>query len=236
MPDKIRMRQDSRRTARRKSTKTEPRNPAPLRWLEPFRGCWHKEEVDEEELVFALRRQDPQGTGQLVDLVGERLLRSAYLLCGHRSEAEDLVQETFLQAIKAAHRFRGQSSLYTWLHGILLNLSRHHHRDRARMVYDDRLVAGQEAAAPAEAPLEADRQAASSALGQALRQLPDPLREVLVLRFYEGMKIDAIAQHLGLPGGTVKSRLHYALKQMQQLLPNELNLFGSQGTEPMMRK
>jgi RNA polymerase sigma-70 factor, ECF subfamily len=192
--------------------------------------------VDEEQLVSALKRQDPESLGQLVDLAGERLLRSAYLLCGQPGEAEDLVQETFLQALKAAHRFRGQSSLYTWLHGILLNLSRHYHRDQGRMVYDDQLVASQEAAAPANAVLETDFQAASDEVQKALRQLPGPLREVLVLRFYEEMKLDEIAGHLGVPRGTVKSRLHYALKQMRQLLPGELNLFGPQGTELTKRK
>jgi RNA polymerase sigma-70 factor (ECF subfamily) len=75
------------------------------------------------------------------------LFRSACLLCGDQAEAQDLVQETLLQAVRSADRFRGRSSLYTWLHGILLNLTRHYHRDRKRLVYDEEL-ARQEPASP----------------------------------------------------------------------------------------
>jgi len=53
---------------------------------------------------------------------------------------------------------------------------------------------------------------------------------VLVLRFFEGMKIHEIASELGVSRGTVKSRLHYALAEMQRLLPGEMNLFSAEGT------
>ncbi len=61
-------------------------------------------------------------------------------------------------------------------------------------------------------------------------------REVLVLRFYEDMKIHEIAAHLGVSKGTVKSRLHYALTRMQQLVPGEMNLFAADGTERTERR
>jgi len=193
--------------------------------------------VDEEQLVSALRMQDPDGMGRLVDAVGNRLLRSACLLCGNASEALDMVQETFLQALKSAHRFRGESGVYSWLHGILLNLTRHYHRERGRILYNDPGVVGPEPAALEDgAPMEADFDTASTGLEQALRRLPQTLREILVLRFYEEMKLDEIAAHLGIPRGTVKSRLHYALKEMRKLVPNELNLFGTRGTEITKRK
>jgi len=191
--------------------------------------------VDEEQLVAALRDQDPGALRQLVDSFGDRLLRSAFLLCGNENEAQDLVQETFLQALRTVRRFRGQSRLHTWLHGILLNLSRHYHRDRKRIVYDDQL-ARRDTAAPDDSPIRADFEAASSAIQRALRQLSVPHREVLILRFFENMKIEEIAAHLGIASGTVKSRLHYALEHMEKLMPRELNLFGAQGTETTMNR
>jgi RNA polymerase sigma-70 factor (ECF subfamily) len=72
---------------------------------------------------------------------------------------------------------------------------------------------------------------ATSALAEALRSLSGCHREVLILRFYEDMKIHEIAARLGISKGTVKSRLHYAIAQMQRRLPSELNLFGACGTE-----
>jgi len=186
--------------------------------------------MDEQQLVQGLRSQDPGAVGELVAAYGDRLFRSACLLCGDEAEAPDLVQETFLQAVRSAHRFGGRSSVYTWLHGILLNLTRHYHRDRRRLIYDDSL-ARQERAEVEEQPSRLDCEVTSRVLADALQRLSEPHREVLVLRFYEEMKIHEIAAHLGISKGTVKSRLHYAIAEMQQRLPAELNLFSGCGTE-----
>ena len=190
--------------------------------------------MDEEQLIAALKSQDPGAVQELVDSYGDRLLRSAFSLCGNETEAQDIVQDTFLQAIRSIHRFQGRSSVYTWLHAILLNLSRHYHRDRKRIVYDDEL-ADREAPPAEENPGNLDVGLASTALWEALRQLSTAHREVLVLRYYEDMKIHEIAAQVGISKGTVKSRLHYAIEEMQKLLPGELNLFGGGGTKEIQR-
>ena len=186
--------------------------------------------MDEDQLVQGLRSQDPGAMQELVVAYGDRLFRSACLLCGNEAEAQDLVQETFLQAVRSAHRFGGRSSVYTWLHGILLNLTRHYHRDRKRLVYDEEL-AHAEPAPPDETPNGLDVEMTTGALAKALRRLSGPHREVIVLRFYEDMKIHEIAARLGISKGTVKSRLHYAIAEMQRRLPTSLNLFSARGTQ-----
>jgi RNA polymerase sigma-70 factor (ECF subfamily) len=186
--------------------------------------------MDEDQLVQGLRSQDPGSVQELVVTYGDRLFRSACLLCGNEAEAQDLVQETFLQAVRSAHRFGGRSSVYTWLHGILLNLTRHYHRDRKRLVYDEELAHG-EPAPPDETPNGLDVEMTTDALAKALRRLSGPHREVIVLRFYEDMKIHEIAARLGISKGTVKSRLHYAIAEMQRRLPSNLNLFSARGTQ-----
>jgi RNA polymerase sigma-70 factor, ECF subfamily len=185
--------------------------------------------MDEEQLARGLRQQEPGAVQEVVASCGDRLFRSACLLCGDEAEAQDLVQETLLQALRSAKRFRGRSSIYTWLHGILLNLTRHYHRDRKWIVYDEDLAHRQTPPIGASAS-GLDAETASSALTQAMRGLSEPHREVLVLRFYEDMKIHEIAAHLGLSKGTVKSRLHYAIAELQRRMPGELNLFGAGGT------
>jgi len=201
-----------------------------LGFLEPFSGWWHKGGMDEEQLVRGLRSREPGAVQELVASCGDRLFRSACLLCGDQAEAQDLVQETLLQAIRSVPRFWGNSSLYTWLHGILLNLTRHYHRDRKWVVYDEELAHREPP--PVEVnPSGSDAEAASGALAEAMRGLSDAHREVLVLRFYEEMKIHEIAAHLGVSKGTVKSRLHYAIAEMQRQMPSELNLFGAGGTQ-----
>ena len=184
----------------------------------------------DESLVAALKAGESASLDTLVETYGTRLLRSATLLCGNETDAQDLVQDTFVEAVRSAHRFRGQSSLYTWLHSILLNLTRHHHRDNRRLVYDNELAA-QEASAPEERPEALDLDAASSEIARAMRQLSGSHREVLILRYYEHMKIPEIATQLGLSPGTVKSRMHYAILEMKKILPPEMNLFGPGGTK-----
>src|SRR5712672_1738744 len=114
--------------------------------------------MDQEKLVEGLRNQDPATIQELVETHGNRLLRSAYLLCGDEAEAEDILQDTFVQAMRSGHRFGGRSTIYTWLHSILLNLARHRHRDRKRIIYDDEL-ADREIPAEEEIPSQMDVEA-----------------------------------------------------------------------------
>ena len=186
--------------------------------------------MEADQVLAALQGRDPDALRALVAEHGDRLLRSACLLCGDHVEAQDLVQETFLQALHSGHRFAGRSSIHTWLHGILLNLTRHHHRQRQRLVYDEELAQSEMAEFEAP-PSSLDQAVSSQALQMALRQLSAPHREVLVLRYFDNLKIHELAAQLGISPGTVKSRLHYALAEMQKLVPAEMNLFGPAGTE-----
>lgn len=166
---------------------------------------------------------------ELIAEHGDRLLRSAALLCGDATEAQDLVQETFVQALRAFARFRGEGAIYTWLYGILLNLSRRHRRKQSRFVYDDERVLSEMVAAPDVA--DADRVWCADGLARALTVLSPEHREAIVLRYYEGLKIEEIARLAGLSTGTVKSRLHYALRQLAQIVPGEMNLFATGDTQ-----
>src|SRR6266481_6068408 len=140
--------------------------------------------MDQARLVAALKSHDAMAFQHLVEAYGSRLLRSAFLLCGDETEAQDLVQDTFVEAIRSVHRFRGHSSIYTWLHSILLNVTRHYHRTRKRIIYDDELARG-ELCQSEEKPSHLDLETMSCAVGEALGKLSAPHREVLVLRYYE---------------------------------------------------
>ena len=190
--------------------------------------------MDPEKLVAALKAGDPVALEKLVESYGDRLLRSAVLLCGNETDAEDLVQDTFVEAVRSVRGFRGRSTIYTWLHAILLNLTRHYHRRRSKISYDEE-AGNAETAVTDEEPARMDLEAAGSALSAALRRLSVPHREVVILRYYERMKIHEIAAHTGVSNGTVKSRLHYAIAELQKLLPEEMNLFGVAGTKEEKR-
>ncbi len=184
----------------------------------------------DESVAAALKCRDPASIEMVIETHGTRLLRSATLLCGNETLAQDLVQDTFVEAYRAIHRFRGQSSLYTWLHAILLNLIHRHFRDSKRFVSQND-ISLPELGATEDGSSALDLEFASTELARALGRLSGAHREALVLRYYEQMKMPEMARHLGVSTGTVKSRLHYAIQELQKNLPAELNLFGAGGTK-----
>jgi RNA polymerase sigma-70 factor, ECF subfamily len=179
--------------------------------------------MTDSEILAGLKRGDANASAELVDLYGDRLLRSAFALCGNESDAQDLAQEALLQAVKSARRCRGTSTVYTWLHGILLNVTRRFFRKQRRLTYVAEVP--EERTSPPEAGARLDAGRASNAITRALRALSYPHREVVILRYYEELSVKEVAKRTRTSQGTVKSRLHYALRHLRELVPGELNRF-----------
>ena len=98
-----------------------------------------KEIFGEDKLIDALRKSEASALEKLVSLYAERLLKSSYLICNHETDAHDLVQETFLQAILSIGRFKKKSRLYTWLYSIMLNVNRQRLRKESSLTYPGEL-------------------------------------------------------------------------------------------------
>lgn len=156
-----------------------------------------------------------------MEAYGPRLIAAATMLCGNHADAQDLAIMTLQKTVRDIGRFRGTSSLFSWMYGILFNLNRTMWRKRAgsRLVYTDELPD-----APADVPHPAGGIAATEAaecLAAALEHLSDPMREVVLLRYYAEMSIAEAAETLGIPIGTVKSRLFNALARLREILPED---------------
>jgi DNA-directed RNA polymerase specialized sigma24 family protein len=134
--------------------------------------------MDPEKLVTAFKAGDPVALEELVALYGDRLLRSAVLLCGNETDAQDRVRDTFVEAARSASRFRGRSTIYTWLHAILLNLTRHYHRSRSKMSYAEE--ANMETAVTDEDPGAYTKEGLSKALQLAARNAGVALKIVAI--------------------------------------------------------
>lgn len=153
-----------------------------------------------------------------------RLLSKAIALCGDQSLAEDLVQETLVEAWKSRARFDGGCRLSTWLHTILLH--RHHKAlryARLRPFFCLNAEARDEALGRLQAmegsPDEACEQDERAVLvRRCVNALPASQREVLVLRFFGDASLEEIASATGVSLGTVKSRLFHALEKMKKNL------------------
>ncbi len=179
--------------------------------------------MDDAQIIDGVRRGDAAACEALVKQYGPRLLRAANGLCRCAVEAEDLVQDTLVAAIRQARTFRGRSALFTWLYGILRykHLGRRRKQRRSVTMVE---VPETDASAPTHGSAS-DRRVVGQALAVALQHLSDEHRQVVLMRYADEMKIGAIAAALGLPTGTVKSRLHYALRILRKELGEGLNLF-----------
>jgi len=161
---------------------------------------------------------------QVIEEYFPRIHRAALVLCGNPWDADDLAQETFLVLAQQRHRFRGQSQLFTYLYGILLNLDR---RERRRHGTRRRALAALQREVPdsgkvlpaAETAVEVSEWKHS--LWSRVAELPRAQRETLVLRFSEQLRYDEIADVLDCPLGTVKSRIFNGLRTLRQILASE---------------
>jgi len=175
----------------------------------------------DSDSIKKLYEGEPQALAELYDEFGGRIYKSALFLADSREEAEDMVQETFVRAFRAIRRFEGRSSLYTWLYRILLNVA----HDLIRKKYVRKKFASmnrvEEFADPIEklsASIDHDQFAQSLRAALACQKMKH--RQVIVLRFFEELKLGEISARLGIGIGTVKSRLHHALKGIKKLIPN----------------
>jgi RNA polymerase sigma-70 factor (ECF subfamily) len=150
----------------------------------------------------------------------KRLYRQALGLCRDRHLAEDLAQETLLEAWKSLSRYNSTCRFSTWLYAILMR------RHQKSLRKKDRFLRILEHKAPIADPAEAaSRTEEAERLRAAIEALPAAAREVIQLRFFADATLGEIAVALDIPLGTAKSRLHYALMRLRQSYDPELNHF-----------
>jgi RNA polymerase sigma-70 factor, ECF subfamily len=152
-----------------------------------------------------------------------RLLRGAWLLLGNRDEAEELVQETLIQAIEGWHRFDGRSSEGTWLYSIMLRTHRRRLRSLARAAR--RLArwwqtVGEHRTSDDPATVAQEKQWRDS-LWSEVAELPTGQQHALVMRYAEGMSFAEIGVSLGCPESTARTRVHYALAALRSSMTKQ---------------
>jgi RNA polymerase sigma-70 factor (ECF subfamily) len=151
------------------------------------------------------------------------VVQLAVNLLDDRDEALDVSQEVFLRVFRTIHRFRGQSSLRTWIYRIAVNQTRNRHRFWRRRRRTDQIslddhvsVHGELPSSPQETPEHAlEQKELGARLQRALNNLPFDQRTAIVLREIDGLSYDEIAFSLGVAIGTVKSRLTRARQALR---------------------
>ena len=175
-------------------------------------------EARDIQLVRRACDGDSRAFHDLLDRHAQRLYRLAVSLVDNTADAEDVVQETFIGAYRGLRSFEGRASVKTWLTRILFTqaaLMRRNRRRRSDLSIDDSALDEPTLAAPVNPDAGIDVQA-------ALRRLSPEYREILMLREFERMSYEEIAEVLDVPRGTVESRLHRARGELREKLKSYL--------------
>ena len=175
------------------------------------------EQLDEQQLVAAC----VAGRAGAFDLVVERHRRSVYQLCyrfvGNHEDASDLSQDVFLRAYRGLKNFRGGSSLATWLYRIGVNVCLN--RVSVKKPVTEELDARQHVDAKTESQVDRVlREERGVHVRAAIEKLPPKQRATLVLRIYQELSHEEIAQVLGSSVGAVKANFFHALGNLKRIL------------------
>jgi len=182
------------------------------------------ETPDAESALVLARAGDSKAFEEVYRAYATRLLRHAMALCGNPALAEELTQDTLVEAWKCLHRYNDRCQFFTWLCTILVNRYRNHLRKQrfirffafgstAQGEYNGRLEKLMDhGSSPDEAAVVREQ---AEVVRQCLQSLPAKQQQVVYLRFYVDNSLAGIAAALGCSEGTVKSRLFHALEKLR---------------------
>lgn len=198
------------------------RNPLPpggVAAYEFWQVVGQQPETSDQELVERARRGFTGAYDEIVQRYTEMAFRTAYLVTGSASDAEEAVQDAFVKAHRALGRFRIDAPFRPWLLRIVGNEARNRRRAAGRRaVVELRAARLQPAEAAADPSAAAEAAADRRALLAALEALPEEQRLVVTCRYLLQLSVEETAAALAVPEGTVKSRLARALDRLRSLL------------------
>lgn len=184
---------------------------------------------DEEKLIERLKAGDKSACAECIEFHAPQVYRLALRITGNEAEAEDVLQETFLNAFKAIDKFEGRSGLGTWLYRItyntaLMRLRKPAHKTPTVSV-EESLAQEEGAIVPRQLfdwcclpEQDFERDEVKTELNQAITELPDSLKGVFLLRELEGLSTQETAVALDLTPSNVKVRLHRARLWLRERL------------------
>jgi len=175
------------------------------------------------DLIEGLKNKDDGAFERLLDIYGDRLLRVCFLILKDLPSAEDVVQEVFIQIYKSINKFKGASSLYTWIYRIAVNRCRDIYRKRndyAPIDEDFDMVSD------VDIEYEVVEGAEREKIKRIVSSMQPIYREVITLFYFEDLSIKEICDIFGESEGTVKSKLYRARNILKEALVREEICYG----------
>lgn len=167
-------------------------------------------------LVERYKSGDNEAFNVLVNRYLKRIYYASFRITRNHADAEEITQETFVKACSKISNFRKESSFYTWIYRIAVNLSLNHVKKQARLRYDVDM-SRETNSNPDQLDLIIKMQR-NNHLGMAITKLPHKQRMTVVLRIYEGLSTREVASIMNCSEGTVKANLFFALNSLKKEL------------------
>lgn len=176
-------------------------------------------DIEDALLLTRARGGDADAFTDFVLRWQDRLRSHAERLTGHPAAADDVLQETWIAALKGLGRLSDVEAFRAWIYRILSRKATDWIRSRQRR----RRLGRRFAAEPVASSADGERSDRIESLDHAIKRLSPPLRHVVLLHYVEEFSVEEVADVLGIPRGTVKSRLHNARKQLRALIEEQSN-------------
>lgn len=184
--------------------------------------------ADQQDIDRVLQG-DQAAYAVLVERYQRRLLGWLFHACGSRDEAEDLAQDTFARAYRKLNLYEGRSSFYTWLCRVAMNLlisQRRRKRLENQVAREGFEVAMSSVGQEQAVDQQMERTEIQQCVQAAIAMLDMERRTVILLRDFDGMDYEHIAETLDIPVGTVRSRLHRARLELKSILEQRIGHLG----------
>lgn len=185
-------------------------------------------ELSDTQIIERTLHGEPDAFGLLVRRWERQIYALTLRMLGHDEEAKDATQETFLSAYRNLSKFRGEAKFSSWIYRIALNVCNTRLRSRSKIavsIEQQQEAVGFEIAADGE-DLGSDIQKEQVAryVRRAIQALPAEMRQVIIMKEYDGLKFSEIAEILGIPISTVKTRMYTGLTELRKRLEHLRNV------------
>jgi RNA polymerase sigma-70 factor, ECF subfamily len=179
-------------------------------------------ELSDTQIIERTLGGEPEAFNVLVRRWERQIYGLTLRMLGRDEEAQDATQETFLSAYRNLSKFRGEAKFSSWIYRIALNICNTKLRSRSKFTIsldEQREVSGFELAAEADdLGSGIQQEQITRHVRRALQGLPAEMRQVIIMKEYEGLKFSEIAEVLGIPISTVKTRMYTGLSEMRKRL------------------
>lgn len=176
-------------------------------------------DVNDAYLMGSIANGDAEAVRPLIERYEKPLAALLQRALGSSPDVDDVFQETWIRVVRSAHRYDPEQRFSAWLFAIAWNLVKD--RWSRRVAHDDvdlSAMASREQS-PEERVVDADR---AERVREMVARLPERLAQAVLLRYFEELSEKDVAERLGIPVGTVKSRLHHGLKRLAETMDEEL--------------